>query len=102
MDDGASVHNFLKFGVSRRVKVPQKPNFQIPDQPDTIASSIWRKRASPGYFKKCNRRHNLKGHVGNITHSDLAIRRFLRNFNRSRVSGMEAELHILVATRLPC
>ena len=32
----------------------------------------------------------------------LVIGRFLSNFNRSSISGMDAELHILVAMRLPC
>jgi hypothetical protein len=63
---------------------------------------VWRKRAVGGYLKKCNTRHNLEGHVGDITHSDLLIRNFLRNFNRSNIFGTDAELHILVAMRLPC
>ena len=32
----------------------------------------------------------------------VVIRRFLSNLNRSSISGMDAELHILVAMRLPC
>jgi hypothetical protein len=32
----------------------------------------------------------------------LVIRRFLSNFNRSSISGMDEELHIPVPMRLPC
>jgi CBS domain-containing protein len=66
----------------------------------TLQCGVAPQKANPRYLKKGNTRHNLEGCVGDITHSDLVIRRFLSNFNRSSISGMEAELHILVATEV--
>jgi hypothetical protein len=36
MDYGATVHCFLMFAVRGGVEVPQKPNFQIADDPGPI------------------------------------------------------------------